>query len=86
MVLNKMEPQQQQQIHSNSDTQNEKANGKVENENKLTSNGNAILNEASQDPIYMFDDAGNSNNIDDDDETQVKYLYSLLKNRIPNSI
>lgn len=86
MVLNKMEPQQQQQIHSNSDAQNEKANGKGENESKFTSNGNAITNEASQDPIYIFDDAGNSNNNEDDDETQVKYLYSLLKNRIPNSI
>ncbi|XP_070501273.1 uncharacterized protein Dh44 [Chironomus tepperi] len=86
MVLNKVEPQQQQQIHSNSNAQNDKANVKVDNENKLTSNGNAITNEASQDPIYIFDDAGNSNNIEDDDETQVKYLYSLLKNRIPNSI
>lgn len=90
MVLNKVEPQQQQQqqiVHSNFNAQNaEKANGKVDNENKLTSNGNAIINEASQDPIYIFDDAGNSNNIEDDDETQVKYLYSLLKNRIPNSI
>ncbi|KAL7038054.1 hypothetical protein ACKWTF_009439 [Chironomus riparius] len=88
IMLNKVEPQQQQQqeIHPNLIAQNEKANGKVENENKLTSNGNAITNEASQDPIYIFDDAGNSNNLEDDDETQVKYLYSLLKNRIPNSI
>lgn len=91
MVLNKVEPSSQQEIHSNSNTQNQKPNiGKVGNENKLSSS-NALINEANQDPIYIFDDAGNNNsnsnnNIEDDDETQVKYLYSLLKNRIPNSI
>lgn len=80
MSMNK-EEQPLRQIHPNTSIQ--KVNGKVnENESKLTTNGN----EASPDSIYVMDDGANSNSIDDDDETQVKYLYSLLKNRLPNSI
>lgn len=88
-AANKAEPSQQ--IHSSAPNLSQKAataaaNGKIDNENKLTENG---INEASQDQVYVFDDAAsniNNNNIDDDDEMQVKYLYSLLKNRMNNNI
>lgn len=82
-ATNKAEPRQQQQ-HSSAQGLSQKSNGKIETAAAVMS-GN-VANEANpnQEIYQVFDDG--SNLIDDDDEMQVKYLYSLLKNRIPNSI
>jgi hypothetical protein len=73
LAVNKAEPRQQQ--HSNAGSQKAGDGIKVETA--------AAANEASQSQDQIFDEGSM---IDDDDEMQVKYLYSLLKNRIPNSI
>lgn len=95
LATNKAEPRQQTHLNTPQNLSQKTgggSGGKVDNENKLmaVANGNIGINEASpnQDQVYqVFDEGNSSNNIDDDDdEMQVKYLYSLLKNRIPNSI
>ncbi|KAG5681035.1 hypothetical protein PVAND_010501 [Polypedilum vanderplanki] len=82
LEANKAEPRQQQ--HSSPQGLSQKVSGKIETPAAM--NGN-VVNEANQnqEQVYQIFDDGN-NLIDDDDEMQVKYLYSLLKNRIPNSI
>lgn len=51
------------------------------NDNKASSDG--AMNEANQEQGYIIDDPSNNDvNADDDDDSQIKYLYSLYKNRL----
>jgi hypothetical protein len=82
-ILNHQQPTSV--IHSNVNAQGLSQKSAIlkptDTENKLAS-GNEV-NEPSQEQMYAFEDgSASSNNFNDDDESQVKYLYSLLKSRI----
>lgn len=42
------------------------------------------MNETNQEQAYLIDDPSNNVN-DDDDDSQLKYIYSLYKNRLSNN-
>jgi hypothetical protein len=39
----------------------------------------------NQEPVYVVDDSRN-NGIDDDEDSQIKYIYSLYKSRLSNNV
>lgn len=43
------------------------------------------MNETNQEQVYVIDDMRNNIN-DDDDDSQIKYIYSLYKNRLSNDV
>lgn len=47
-------------------------------------NNVSTLNEPNQEQVYVIDDSSNTVN-DDDNDMQLKYLYSLYKNRLYNN-
>lgn len=62
--------------------QSTKLNEKNANEHKVS--GDAAMNDPSQEQVYLIDDSSNNIN-DDDNDTQLKYIYSLYKNRLSNN-
>lgn len=62
--------------------QSTKLSEKNANEHKVS--GDAAMNDPSQEQVYLIDDSSNNIN-DDDNDTQLKYIYSLYKNRLSNN-
>lgn len=46
-----------------------------------------VINESNHEKVFLIDDSSNNiiNEDDVDDDTQIRYLYSLYKNRLSNS-
>lgn len=49
------------------------------------SDKHSAMNETNQEQVYVIDDMRNNIN-DDDDDSQIKYIYSLYKNRLSNDV
>jgi hypothetical protein len=62
--------------------QSTKQSGKATSDNKASSE--TALNEANQEQVYAIDDLSNNIN-DDEDDSQLKYIYSLYRNRLSNN-
>ena len=62
--------------------QSTKLSDKATSDNKASSE--SALNEANQEQAYVIDDMSNNIN-DDDDDSQIKYIYSLYRNRLSNN-
>lgn len=56
---------------------------KLADKNDNKASGDASVNGANQEQVYIIEDPSNNDiNADDDDDSQIKYLYSLYKNRL----
>lgn len=61
--------------------QSTKQSEKDDKENMVSRD--AVMNETNHEKVYLLDDS--SNNPKDDEDLQIKYLYSLYKNRLSNN-
>lgn len=43
------------------------------------------MNETNQEQAYVIDDDFSNNINDDDEDSQIKYIYSLYRNRLSNN-
>jgi hypothetical protein len=65
--------------------QDQQPDARVPGESTKLSEKNANGNDHNQEPAYVVDDSRN-NGIDDDEDSQIKYIYSLYKSRLSNKV